>query len=94
MFALVTLPWFLAVSQRVPEFPHYVFVRETFERVTTTRFHRTAPFWYYLPIVPVAAFPWIVPALAGLKRWRWAWLRRQRPRWCSGLCSSPASVRT
>ncbi|HEV8383086.1 MAG TPA: glycosyltransferase family 39 protein [Gemmatimonadales bacterium] len=77
VFALVALPWFLAVSRRVPEFPHYVFVRETFERVTTTRFHRTAPFWYYLPIVPIAAFPWIVPALGRLKNWRWAWLARR-----------------
>jgi 4-amino-4-deoxy-L-arabinose transferase-like glycosyltransferase len=77
VFALVALPWFLAVSSRVPEFPHYVFVRETFERVTTKSFHRTAPFWYYLPIVPVAAFPWIVPALARLKKWRWAWLARR-----------------
>jgi 4-amino-4-deoxy-L-arabinose transferase-like glycosyltransferase len=77
VFALVALPWFLAVAYRVPEFPHYVFVRETFERVTTKSFHRTAPFWYYLPIVPVAAFPWTVPALAGLKNWRWAWLARR-----------------
>jgi 4-amino-4-deoxy-L-arabinose transferase-like glycosyltransferase len=77
IFALVALPWFLAVSRRIPEFPHYVFVRETFERVTTPRFHRTAPFWYYLPILPVAAFPWIVPALARLKDWRWAWLARR-----------------
>jgi 4-amino-4-deoxy-L-arabinose transferase-like glycosyltransferase len=76
-FALVALPWFVAISIRIPEFPHYVFVRETFERVTTTRFHRTAPFWYYLPIVPVAAFPWIVPALARWKNWRWAWLARR-----------------
>jgi len=76
-FAVVALPWFLAVSRRIPEFPHYVFVRETFERVTTRGFHRTAPFWYYLPIVPVAAFPWIVPALARLKTWRWAWLARR-----------------
>ncbi len=81
VFALVGLPWFLAVSHRVPEFPHYVFVRETFERVTTKSFHRTAPFWYFLPIVPVAAFPWIVPALAGVRNWRWAWLaRRVNPR--------------
>jgi len=77
VFALVALPWFLAVSQRVPAFPHYVFVRETFERVTTKSFHRTAPFWYYLPIIPVAAFPWIVPALGGLKSWRWARLARR-----------------
>ena len=76
-FALVALPWFIAVSIRIPEFPHYVFVRETLERVTTPKFHRTAPWWYYLPIVPVAAFPWIVPALARVKHWRWAWLARQ-----------------
>ncbi len=76
-FALVALPWFIAVSARIPEFPHYVFVRETLERVTTTKFHRTAPIWYYLPIVPVAAFPWIVPALARVKHWRWAWLARR-----------------
>ncbi len=76
-FALVALPWFIAVSARIPEFPHYVFVRETLERVTTAKFHRTAPVWYYLPIVPIAAFPWIVPALARVKHWRWAWLARR-----------------
>lgn len=77
VFALVALPWFLAVSARIPDFPHYVFVRETFERVTTTQFRRTGPFWYYLPILPVAAFPWIVPALGRLKNWRWVWLGRK-----------------
>src|SRR6266496_2492723 len=77
LFALIALPWFLAMSHRVPEFPHYVFVRETFERVTTKGFHRTAPFWYYLPIIPVAAFPWIVPALGRVRNWRWAWLVRR-----------------
>jgi 4-amino-4-deoxy-L-arabinose transferase-like glycosyltransferase len=76
-FGVVALPWFIAVSVRIPEFPHYVFVRETLERVTTTKFHRTAPVWYYLPIVLVAAFPWIVPALARAGRWRWAWLARR-----------------
>jgi len=78
VFALVALPWFLAVSARIPEFPHYVFVRETFERMTTHSFHRSAPFWYYFPIIPVAAFPWIVPALARLGggRLRWAWEAR------------------
>ncbi|HEY3220068.1 MAG TPA: glycosyltransferase family 39 protein [Gemmatimonadales bacterium] len=77
VFAIVAVPWFLAVSHRIPEFPHYVFVRETFERVTTTRFHRTAPFWYYVPIVPIAAFPWIVPALGRVRNWRWVWLARR-----------------
>jgi 4-amino-4-deoxy-L-arabinose transferase-like glycosyltransferase len=78
-FGLVALPWFLAVTARIPEFPHYAFIRETFQRVTTTSFHRTAPLWYYLPIVPVAAFPWIVPALGRLGggHVRWVWLARR-----------------
>src|SRR5213595_3360662 len=79
VFAVVALPWFLAVSNRIPEFPHYVFVRETFERVTTRSFHRTAPFWYYLPIVPVATFPWVVPALARVRHWRATWDARRDP---------------
>ena len=79
-FAVVALPWFVAATIRLPEFPHYAFVVETFQRFTTTSFHRTAPVWYYLPILPVAAFPWVVPAVAGLKRWRAAWAARHEPR--------------
>ncbi len=79
VFGLIAFPWFLAVTARIPQFPYYAFVRETFERFTTTSFHRTAPFWYYLPIVLVAAFPWIIPALArtGGGRIRWAWEARR-----------------
>src|SRR5258708_4172714 len=64
VFTVIALPWFVAVSLRHPDFPQYVFVRETLQRVATRAFHRAAPFWYYLPIVPLAAFPWIPPALA------------------------------
>ena len=79
-FAVVALPWFVAVATRIPMFPQYVFVRETWQRVMTPSFHRGGPWWYFLPILPVAAFPWIVPALAGLKHWRWGWLaRRENP---------------
>lgn len=79
VFALLALPWFLAVTARHPEFPAYAFVRETFQRVTTRGFHRTAPFWYYLPIVLIGAFPWIVPVLGRLGggRWRWLWHARE-----------------
>jgi 4-amino-4-deoxy-L-arabinose transferase-like glycosyltransferase len=79
VFAAIALPWFVAVSVAHPDFPGYVFLRETLARVTTTSFHRTAPFWYYLPILPVAAFPWIVPALARLRHWRAAWTLRRDP---------------
>src|SRR3989442_15344836 len=70
LFWAVAPPWFIVVSIQHPDFPGYVFLRETLQRVTTRSFHRTAPFWYYLPIVPLAAFPWIVPALARVKNLR------------------------
>jgi 4-amino-4-deoxy-L-arabinose transferase-like glycosyltransferase len=78
-FGAIALPWFVAVSIEHPDFPGYVFLRETLERVTTKSFRRTAPFWYYLPIVPVAAFPWMVPALARLRHWRATWDARLDP---------------
>src|SRR2546426_181176 len=79
LFGAIALPWFVAVSIEHPDFPGYVFLRETLERVTTRSFHRTAPFWYYLPIVPLAAFPWIVPALAQVKNFRATWDARRDP---------------
>ncbi|PYO77436.1 MAG: hypothetical protein DMD67_06585, partial [Gemmatimonadetes bacterium] len=78
-FVAIVLPWFIAVAIRHPDFPHYVFVRETLERMTTRSFHRTAPFWYYVPILPLAAYPWIVPALGRVKHWRAAWDARRDP---------------
>src|SRR6266705_525610 len=77
LFGAIALPWFIVVSIEHPDFPGYVFLRETLQRVTTRSFHRTAPFWYYLPIIPLAAFPWIVPALGRAKNWRWVWLARR-----------------
>jgi 4-amino-4-deoxy-L-arabinose transferase-like glycosyltransferase len=79
VFGVIALPWFVAVSIKHPDFPGYVFLRETLERVTTRSFRRTAPFWYYLPILPLAAFPWIVPALARLTHWRATWDARRDP---------------
>jgi 4-amino-4-deoxy-L-arabinose transferase-like glycosyltransferase len=76
-FGAIALPWFLAVSIQHPDFPGYVFLRETLQRATTRGFHRTAPFWYYLPIVPLAAFPWIVPGLARVRGWRATWEARR-----------------
>jgi len=65
VFVLLVGPWFLAVTLRHPEFPHYAFVRETFERVATDSMRRTGPIYYFLPIILIGAFPWITVLLAG-----------------------------
>src|SRR2546428_441278 len=72
-FALLALPWFVAVSLRHPEFPHYAFVRETLDRFTTASFRPTPPVRDYFPIVPLPPLPWILPALPRLPSWRWGW---------------------
>jgi len=56
-FALV-LAWFVAVSLRRPDFPHYGVIEESLQRFTTTRFNRPGPFYYYLPVIAGFFFPW------------------------------------
>ena len=68
--AIFVLPaglWFLAVTLRHPEFPHYAFVRETFERVATDSMRRTGPPYYFLPILLAGAFPAMILLLAGVR---------------------------
>lgn len=78
VFVLLVGPWFLAVSLRHPEFPHYAFIRETFERVATDSMRRTGPWYYFLPILLLGAFPWVTVLLVGAPRLAQFW--RQRPR--------------
>jgi len=73
------LPWFIAVSLRRPDFPHYAFIYESLERVGTTTHGRTAPWWFFLAVAPAAAFPWTVPAVAGLRDAVRDWGRRRTP---------------
>jgi len=67
VFVLPAGLWFLAVTLRHPEFPHYAFVRETFERVATDSMRRTGPIYYFLPILIAGAFPTMIVLLAGAR---------------------------
>ncbi len=51
VFFGVTLPWFIGLSLQHPDFPYYGLVEESVHRFTTTSFHRTQPFFFYLLIV-------------------------------------------
>jgi 4-amino-4-deoxy-L-arabinose transferase-like glycosyltransferase len=65
------LPWFIAVTLRRPDFPHYAFIYESLERVGTRTHGRAGPIWYFVPIALAASFPWCVPAIAAAARaWR------------------------
>ncbi len=60
LFAAVVLPWFLALTDRHPDFPHYGIVEETLRRYATSSFRRTGPFYYYAPVLLAVFFPWSV----------------------------------
>jgi Dolichyl-phosphate-mannose-protein mannosyltransferase len=73
VFLAVVLPWFAGVVRAHPDFLHYGLVEETLNRFATGKFHRTAPFYYYLLVLPASFFPWSLLLPAGLlivNRWR------------------------
>jgi 4-amino-4-deoxy-L-arabinose transferase-like glycosyltransferase len=64
LFLAITVPWFVAVSLRNPEFAHFFFVQEHWQRFTTTIHHRVHPAWYFVPVLALGVLPWVlvVPA--------------------------------
>ena len=62
-----TLAWGFAVEARHPGFLHYGLVTETWNRMTTDELDRSAPVWYFLPVVVGALFPWSWVAAAGVR---------------------------
>jgi len=60
VFLAIVLPWFFGVAQRRPDFPYYGLVEESLHRFTSPQFHRSAPFWYYVPVIAGVFFPWTI----------------------------------
>lgn len=75
-FLLVAAPWFVAVSLRNPEFAHFFFVHEHFERFLTTVHRRSEPWWFFLEVQALGSHPWLFAMLAGLLA---AWRMDDRP---------------
>ncbi len=67
---LVAGPWFVLVSWRNPEFPHFFFIHEHFERFTSTVHRRVEPAWYFLPLLLGGLLPWTL-LLPGALRAGW-----------------------
>jgi len=61
IFLALAAPWFIAVSAANPEFAHFFFVQEHFERFTTEMHQRVHPWWYFVPVLAAGMAPWIVP---------------------------------
>ena len=59
LFALIAAPWFIAVSLANPEFFHFFFIHEHFERFLTNEHHREGAWWYFVPILAAGILPWL-----------------------------------
>jgi hypothetical protein len=71
LFALVAVPWFVAMQARFPDFLHYFFVYQHFQRFTEGGFNNPQPFWFYPLVIVVLMLPWSWGLVA-------AWKRRQQ----------------
>ena len=54
----IAMPWIIAVTIANPEFPHFFFIHEHFQRFLTQVHHRTAPWWYFVAILLAGMLPW------------------------------------
>ncbi len=67
-FVAVALPWYWQCAERNPGFLRTFFLEHNVERFLTNRYQHEQPFWFFLPVLLIAIFPWtflVVPAIAG-----------------------------
>ena len=57
--AVLAAPWFLLVSRRNPEFAHFFFVVQHFQRyLSSAGFDRYQPVWFFVPVLALGLVPW------------------------------------
>lgn len=66
LYALVVLPWFVAVQRANPEFFRVFLLEHNLARYTTDIYRHKQPFWYYLPVVLIGLIPWVIFVIAAV----------------------------
>lgn len=74
LFLAVSLPWYVAVQLRNPQFLREFLFQHNFERFATNMYHHRQPFWYFIPVLLLGAMPWTALVIAGwvetIQQWR------------------------
>jgi 4-amino-4-deoxy-L-arabinose transferase-like glycosyltransferase len=60
VFALLALPWYLAVMAENPGLLYYFLKVQTVDRVASNRFHRHEPLWYFFYVFAGTFLPYIL----------------------------------
>lgn len=68
LFLALTVPWHVAVGIENPPFWHFYFVREHWERFTSTVHGRTQPWWFFAAVMVAGFFPWTVIVVQAFAR--------------------------
>ena len=66
LFAAIVAPWFVLAARANPDFLHFFFIREHFQRFLTPIEHRTEPWWFFAAVLAGGILPWLPQALAAL----------------------------
>jgi 4-amino-4-deoxy-L-arabinose transferase-like glycosyltransferase len=64
VFAVIALPWPLLVQSRNPEWAHFFFIYEHFQRFSSDEHNRLGSMLYFVPVLLAGLLPW-TPTLAG-----------------------------
>jgi 4-amino-4-deoxy-L-arabinose transferase-like glycosyltransferase len=77
LFLVVSLPWYVLVQRRNPEFFRFFILEHNLARFSTNVYHHPQPFWFYLPVFLLAMMPWAVWLIAAVvERARLLWSER------------------
>jgi 4-amino-4-deoxy-L-arabinose transferase-like glycosyltransferase len=74
----VCLPWFVLVQRQNPQFFHYFFIYQQFERFSGHGFNNESPFWFYLPVIAAGLLPWSIWLPSALRR-QWLLAQQNKP---------------
>lgn len=84
LFLAIVAPWFVVVSLHNPDFFHFFFVVQHFERYLTPIADRTGPWYFFIPVLILATLPWLWQGGAALLRGAASLVRRDNSRFDPG----------
>jgi 4-amino-4-deoxy-L-arabinose transferase-like glycosyltransferase len=72
-FCIVSLPWYVAVQLRNPDFFRIFIVQHNLARFGSNLYHHAQPIWYYAPVALLALVPWAIlvvdAVVEGVRLW-------------------------